>query len=547
MKRFLAQYRGEEYDVAIIGGGITGAAVAYDAASRGLSVVLCEKDDFGWATSSANSKLIHGGLRYLANFEYGLVRESLRERRILANIAPNLVHPIPFMVPTYHSIKNSKLLLMAGLTTYDILAFDKKWTWDKGKRIPNHSTFSRKKALSMEPNLRKKGLTGALLYYDSQSISPERFTLAFIKSAVNYGAHVANYAEVKNFLYGPSRGGNKRISGILVRDKLKNRNVEVKARLTINCGGPWADIVLRHAGDGEISHRIRRSEGIHIITRSLTRKYAVTMMTPGGRHFFIIPWRGYSLIGTTDKEYVGNPDDYRVSRESIEEFIEEINASFGEGNLAYRDVLFAYGGLRPLVDTQTEGTYETSRKYEIYNNALEGFEGLITVEGGKWTTSRNLAVNVMNMVQKKLKVHLPSSATSTEYLRGCEIDSMEGYLNEIKTENPGYGEKTMDTLGKLYGTAYKEVLNVAAEEKEYSQRLNDDGEILAQVVYAIRKEMACGLDDILMRRTGIGTLGYPGDAVVRKVAAIAAKELRWNDTRKKHEIDKVKTMLQVPK
>ncbi|HDP81454.1 MAG TPA: glycerol-3-phosphate dehydrogenase/oxidase, partial [Spirochaetes bacterium] len=507
MKRFIEQYRGEEFDIVIIGGGITGAAVAYDAASRGLSVALLEKNDFGWATSSANSKLIHGGLRYLANLEYGLVRESLRERRILGNIAPNMVYPIPFMVPTYHSFKSSKLLLMAGLITYDILAFDKKWSWDKSKRIPNHQAFSRKKALSMEPQVKKKGLTGAMLYYDSQSISPERFTLAFIKSAVNYGARVANYAEVQGFVYGKSRGDMKKITGVRVRDSLKNRTLEVRGKLTINCGGPWADIVLKLAGDEDMEHDIRRSEGIHIITRQLTRKYGVTMMTPKGRHFFIIPWRGHSLIGTTDRDYVGDPDDYHVSRESIEDFIAEINESFGEGDLSYRDVLHAYGGLRPLVDTQTEGTYETSRKYEIYNNALDGYEGLITVEGGKWTTSRNLAINVMNMAQKKLKIHLPASNTHREYLRGCEIDSMVAFFEEIRNENPGFSENTMRTLGMLYGTDYKEVLNIAREKKEYAEKLNNDGEITAQAIYAVRNEMARTLEDILMRRTGIGTLG----------------------------------------
>ncbi len=543
MKRFIESYKGEQFDLIVIGGGITGAAVAYDAASRGLKVALCEKNDFGWATSAATSKLIHGGLRYLNNFEYSLVRESLRERRILENIAPNFVYPIPFMVPNYGRLKDNKWIIMIGLTLYDVLAFDKKWTWDKSKRIPNHSTYSRKKATELEPKLRRKGLTGASVYYDCQSIFPERLTLAFIKSAANYGAKVANYAQVENFLY----TDGKSITGVRVRDLVTGKFVEVKGKLTVNCGGPWADIVLRMAEQGNNAHQIKRSEGIHIITRKLLKKDAITMMTPKGRHFFIIPWRGHSLIGTTDKEYIGNPDEYRVTRERVEEFLEEINESFGDGNLTMKDVLHAYGGLRPLVDDQTEGTYASSRKYEIYNNALDGYEGLITVEGGKYTTSRNLAIQVLSMVQRKLKVRLPKSQTDKEYLKGSEIEDMPAFITEAKNENRDFNEKTIEYLCRNYGSEYVEVLALAREKSELKERLNEDGEILAEAVYAIRSEMAHTLRDIIFRRTGIGTLGYPGDTVIKKIAKVAARELKWKEARVRKEIAEVKQALQVPR
>jgi len=202
VKRFIESYDGQPFDLIVVGGGITGACVAYDAAGRGLKVALLEKKDFGWATSAATSKLIHGGLRYLANLEIGLVRESLRERRILENIAPNFVYPLPFLVPTYEGRKSNKWLIETGMILYDILSFDKGKTWDKAKKIPGHQSLSREEALREEPNLREEGLTGAAVYYDCQSICPERLTLAFVKSAEKSGAQVANRAEVTGFLHG---------------------------------------------------------------------------------------------------------------------------------------------------------------------------------------------------------------------------------------------------------------------------------------------------------------------------------------------------------
>ena len=425
MKRFVEDLKdGETFDVAVVGGGITGAAVAYDAASRGLRVAMLEKNDFGWATSAATSKLIHGGLRYLQTMEFGLVRESLKERRILLNIAPNLLYPIPFMVPGYRDLKRSKWMLRAGLTLYDILAYDRGWTWDASKKIHHHKWLSRKKILELEPEVRQEGMTGGSVYYDCQSIYPERLTLAFVKSAVKYGAQVANYAQVTGFIHGD---GN-RIAGVEVEDLLKGGRLRVNARLVVNCGGPWADLVLQLADSGSNKHHIRRSEGIHIITRRPRTSHAVVMWTPAGRHFFTIPWRGLQLTGTTDKDYEGDPDAYRVTRKSIEELIQDVNDSIGDGTLSYDDVIFSFGGLRPLVDEQTEGTYETSRKYEIYDNADDGLEGLVTVEGGKYTTSRHLAEAVLKVVEKKLERPASRSITQREYLAGCEIEDVDAFF-----------------------------------------------------------------------------------------------------------------------
>ncbi len=543
MERFIEKNDQKQYDVIVIGGGITGAAVAYDAASRGLSVALLEKNDFGWATSSATSKLIHGGLRYLATFEYGLVRESLRERKTLENIAPNFVHPVPIMIAESKTkITSSKAALKIAMLVYDILSFDKKRTWDKHKAIPCHRSLSADETLRLEPNVKKDDLAGSVVYYDCASISPERLTLAFIKSAVNRGAKVANYAKVDSFVF--DRG---RVAGVRGADLLKNRGFEIRGSLVINCGGPWADIVLGYAKKKPNGEQLRRSEGIHIITRKLVNDHIVTSITKSGRHIFVIPWRGYSLIGTTDKEYIGNPDAYRVTKESILELLKEVNESFGNGTpIVYEDIIHAYGGLRPLVEDQTKDVYESSRKYEIYDNAVDGLEGLITVEGGKYTTSRNLAENVMKMASKKLKQKLPPAVTDKEYLAGSEIEDIGLFFAGLKKKYADFPERTIDFIGRTYGREADIIFTIARTNKKLAEPLNEDGEMLAQVVYAAREEMAQTLGDIVFRRTGLGTLGNPGEKALRKIAETAAREMKWSKARVKKELAAVKEKLALP-
>ncbi|MFZ2398923.1 MAG: glycerol-3-phosphate dehydrogenase/oxidase [Smithella sp.] len=546
MQRFIENHTDEHFDVIVIGGGISGASVAYEAATRGLKVALLEKNDFSWATSAATSKMIHGGLRYLVNGEIMLVRESLRERRVLENIAPNFVYPWPMMMTHYKTpLKNNKWIVKIGMLVYDALSYDKNFTWEACKKIPSHRTISKKEVMQNEPHVRSEGLTGASIFCDCISIFPERLTLAFIKSAVAYGAKVSNYTRVEGFMM----GSENNVTGVKVRDILNNKTCEVSGTITVNCGGPWADIVLglaKSKGDG--SSTLRRSEGIHIITSKhlLSGKFTVASMTPSGRHFFLIPWRNHTLIGTTDKPFTGNPDDYHVTRESIMELIDDINSSFSDGKLSYADVKHTYGGLRPLVEDDTSETYSSSRKYEIYDNKKDGLNGLITVEGGKYTTSRKLAENCLNIVASKMEQSLGQSVTDKQFLTGCEIKNLDAFLSDIQKENSDFSKSTMDYLGRNYGTEYAEIIKLARADKTLSETLNEDGEILAQVVYAVRAEMARTLPDIIMRRTGIGTLGNPGESILRKVANVTARELHWDANRVEQEISNTVKLLTLP-
>lgn len=544
MKRLFDKPHNNHYDVIVIGGGITGVCVAYEAATRGLKVALFEKSDFGQATSAATSKLIHGGLRYLKNFEYGLVRESLTERKVWENIAPNFVYPISFMVPTYSNLRNNKIILFLGMVMYDLLSFDKAFTWDKSKKLPLHKTIGATQTLKLETCVPTKNLTGSSIYYDCQNINPERLTLGVLHSALALGANAANYTKVKSFIM-----EGESVKGVNVIDLLNQKEHSFTSDITINCTGPWTDIVLNSA-NSEINnghHHICRSEGIHIITKKLCFKHAITIMTKDGRHVMIMPWRNHTLIGTTDKVYKGNPDDYRVTRESIEGLIHEINENYGYDKLKYSDVLFAYGGLRPLVDDQTKETYETSRKYEIFDNAKEGLDGLITVEGGKYTTSRKLASQTLKLVSKKLKKNLGLSITDKRYLVDSDIKNMESFIRQLVLRYPQFSEATVNYIGRNYGLQCHTIFRLALFDKSLAKVLNEDGELLAEVIYALKKEMAFTLTDIFFRRTGIGTLGYPGDETFSLVVKTVKDYFKWDEKRTNDEIETVMKIFTLPK
>ena len=542
MKRFIEKPGTDVFDVIIIGGGITGAAAAYEAASRGLKTALVEKGDFSCATSSATSKLIHGGLRYLANAEFGLVRESLKERRTLENIAPNFVYPIPMMM-IHDSVypKNNAVEIGIGLRIYDALSYDRNRTWDKSKKIPPHRKVSASEALVLEPGIFAQGLKGASVFYDCSNIFPERLTLAFIKSAVHHGAEVANYSQVEGFIMnGP------KVDGVMVKDFLNGSSKELKAALTINCAGPWADIILGLARPGDTSKTLTRSEGIHIVTKKFVSSHVVGYMTREGRHLFMIPWRNHNLIGTTDQPFTGNPDEYRVTRENIQGLIDEVNATLGSELLSFKDVLHTYGGLRPLVEDESSDTYGTSRRYEIYDNETDGLQGLITVEGGKFTTSRNLAEKAIDMAEKKLGRRHSASPTAKRYLWGSQISDMKAFILDITHKNRDFDTSTIEYLGRNYGIELEQVLGLARQTSSLAEVLNADGEILAQAVYAIRHEMARRLTDIVLRRTGIATLGTPGLPLLENVARVAAKELGWDSKRIEKELTDTEEALRIP-
>ncbi|MDE1173116.1 MAG: glycerol-3-phosphate dehydrogenase/oxidase [Parvibaculaceae bacterium] len=537
MKRDLEAMAAMEHDLVIVGGGITGASVAWDASLRGLKVALLEKADFAHGTTSGSSKLVHGGLRYLVNGELKLVRESLRERRIWESVAPHMVHPLPFMLPTYGFGMKGGPVLSIGLFLYDLLSYDRNWLMDDDHKLPAFRTVSKKQALKIMPTLQPEGLTGAKIYYDCQMWLPERLCLEVIEGAVEYGAMAANYAEVTGFDI-ERLGAAGRVHGVDVTDRHTGKSHRIRGKVIVNASGPWADSMMRLAENGPPARKLIRSKGIHIVTRNISGNYALTMQSELGGHFFVIPWRGHTLIGTTDTLFEDDPDHLHVSERDLESFLRVVNGGLPGLNLERKDILYFYAGLRPLVDHTREGeakdSYKASRSAEVCDHAkVDGFEGFISAIGGKWTTSRHLAEQVVDLAAAKLdrKTKCETHCTPTY---GGEIGRLKSFIRRAQARHAGLAPELVTHLVNLYGSRIDEVL-ASADERPGERALllrrisPNRPDINLQVIHAIRHEMASTLSDVMFRRTGFGTLGHPGVPTMNAICDLMARELDWDE------------------
>ena len=515
-------------DVLVIGGGITGAAIAYEASSRGLRVALVERSDYGGATSAATGKLIHGGLRYLKQFDIALVRESLAERRTLMSIAPNLVEPIGMVLP------DPGLVERVGLTAYDTLSADRNRIPDRSKHIPRHRILN-------HDELVRRGLpelNSGALFHDAVMPFPERLTLAFLRSAAANGAVMANGVAVEEII-----GSHGRIVGAAVTDTVHGETGEIRAAVTVNATGPWArDVLAASTATAAVAGpapRVR-SEGIYLITRELSPTMVLTVS--GHSHFSFAPWRGLSLIGPTETPYHGEVADWRLTRSSIEAFIASINASsMLPVQLRIDDVRAAYGGLRPLTEQAGEDTYHASRASELVDHRVDGLAGIVSATGGKYTTSRAFAEKAVDTLARNEGLRVRPSQTATTMLSGCaRIDTARD------TTSSPFSAQSAAIVAQLYGAQAPAVAALAAEQPELVRPVTDDGVPLAAVAYSARHESPRSLSDLLLRRTGIGTVGVPSDADLTAMARVAGAELGWDEARIKREVTAATVESRVP-
>jgi len=523
LHRALDRLSSEQFDVLIVGGGATGCFTARDCALRGLKTALIEARDFASATSAHSSKLAHGGLRYLRNLEFSLVRESLAERRNLMRIAPHLVRPLPFLLPLFNAGLMERAKLKAGLALYDLLSFDR----NRGvaAKLPGHRWLNAKDAAAREPVLAGDGLEGAFEYHDAQMFSPERIALENLIDADAHGAAVANYVAADRLLL---RDG--RIEGATVHEVMTGAVFDIRAKTVLVAAGPWADLFLQQATGLEPAHKLTRSKGIHLLVPQISQS-ALTIEAGNG-HLFVLPWRGHTLLATTDTPFSGDPSSVAVTQDDVESLLGSFGRYLPQAGLTADHVQFFYAGLRPLVSDGSKDSYNVSRRAELVDHAAEGLDGVFSALGGKWTTSRRLAEIVADALVKKLGVKAPPCTTANTPLPGGRFDDFTQMMKGFQKTWPGIG--TMKTMAHMLGAR----LPLAMQGVRLTDltKLGESGDTLAQVGLALRDEMAVTLEDMVMRRTAIGQFGPPSKAVLGKVAAAMAAHLGWNGDKTQREI-----------
>ena len=517
----LASLGREPFDLLVIGGGINGAGIARDAAMRGLHTALVERGDFACGTSSRSSKLIHGGLRYLEQGHVRLVLEAVRERERLRTLAPHLVRPQEFIVPIYRDGPVGFFKLAAGLMLYDLLA----GFWS----VKRHSMLGCRRLVAVEPTLRRDGLVGGGRYWDYRT-DDARLVLETALAAGREGAVVVSYAEVAGFL---DEGG--RIAGARVVDRVSGAELDVHARVVVNAAGPWVDEVA--ALDAPGPRRLRLTKGVHVVVpreRVGNRAAIVLRAVRDGRVMFVIPWGEHSLIGTTDTDHPGGPEqDPVIESDDVAYLLETVNHYFPDARLAAGDVVSAFAGLRPLIappDGSAADPSDVSREEAIF----ESPRGLVTIAGGKLTAFRLIAETVVDRVIAALRrsgdtrrfarsktavVPLPGGGSAPELLAAAAI-SHDGH---------GLAPAVITHLADRYGTRLDEVMGFVVADRKLARPIVDGlPDPRAEVAQAVEHEWGLTLEDVLRRRTQVALLdGASGGDVAADVAGIMASRLGW--------------------
>ncbi|OIA99486.1 glycerol-3-phosphate dehydrogenase [Paenibacillus sp. LC231] len=529
--QYLQDMSAKKLDVLVIGGGITGAGIAWDASCRGMSVGLVEMNDFASGTSSRSTKLIHGGLRYLKQGEIGLVREVGSERALLHRSAPHLVEPIPMLLPIYKKGTYGYFASAIGLYLYDWLA--------GVKRSERRKMFRRERTLTLEPLFRKEGLRGSGYYYEYRT-DDARLTVEVMKSARAKGALIANYAKAQEFMY---RGG--KVVGAQVEDQVSGKTYTINAKKIINAAGPWVDQV-RLKDNSLKGKRLLLTKGVHLVVdhAKLPIRQAAYFDVPGGRMIFVIPREGKTYIGTTDTVYEGAIETPGITEEDRRYLIDAVNHAFPKSSLGADDIESGWSGLRPLVREEGKGPSEISRKDEMFISD----SGLITIAGGKLTGFRKMAEKVVNLAARQLQdadgTIYPPCTTDRVPISGGDLNGLtyEEVQKKLIKQGKSLGIRPEDILSLMnrYGSNTMELMNrVAASSQE--AETTELRLLRAEIEYSIEYEMTMTAVDFLLRRTG--WLLFDRQKTERTIAPVMRlmrEYLEWNQ----EEVDRQCELLQ---
>jgi glycerol-3-phosphate dehydrogenase len=511
----------QDADLLVIGGGITGAGIAQDAAARGLKTILVEKNDFAGGTSSKSSKLVHGGLRYLEHLQIGLMRESVSERHTLTRLAPGLVRWAPFLLPHFAG-KERQWKYSVGLWLYDHLA-----------RTPDelkHRSLDGAATLECCPELRRDGLEGAALFHDCIT-DDARLVLAVVLDAQARGAEVYNYVSVQELV----REGGRAV-GVLARDVLTDEYWEIRARQIVSATGPWTDQALALMHERQEDRRIRPAKGTHIVLRRSRLNLKHTLLIPSARDrrfLFVIPWYEGIVIGTTDTDYGGDPDKAQPERSDVDYIMDALDWSFPDARITLGDVVSSYAGIRPLINVPGKSTSDVPREYKVF----ESGSGILCVAGGKLTTYRLMARTVVDRVVSKLR------------RRTKTLNVVPSWTHRIKLGNPPDG--TFRPFGKVdlpedvrahliadYGAWAMQITAILEVHPRLGRRMVEGlPYLMAEAYFAATREKARTLEDVLARRTRVALLDPGrGRGCMKDVCEIMAKELNWDSTEAERQV-----------
>jgi len=553
LHRDLHALRSQRFDVLVVGGGASGAATAREAALRGYATALIEKDDFSAGASAHCFKVVHGGIRYLQHADIQRMRASCRERSTFLRIAPHLVAPMPFVIPTYGHGKSSKWLLGTGMLIYDAFTQDcNRTVSDRARRISRTRFLNPRETLALFPALDPKGLTGAAIFEDGQMYNPPRLVLAFAAAAQANGASIANHVAAERLLI---EGGQ--VVGIMARDVITSETFEIRAKLTINAAGPWAEEILESAIPAARNEGTYSRDACFVISRKPTTRMALAVqgqtrdadavLARKARHLFLVPWRDVTLVGVWHRVVPRDPDSVGLERTELRGFIAEINASWPALKLREDEVRIAGFGLVPFGDAAGQGSGKISfgkQSRLIDHAARDALPGLISIISVRYTVARMDAVTALDLADHYLGRSGASEESERRPLPGGEIESFEGLVRELAAKRPAWlAPESIDALARNYGTHAHRVLALGGEDAALARNLPGSTVTFAEVAYALRQEMALTMADVAFRRTALATDGHPGNAALDALEEYMSGELGWSAQRRSAERAAVQTHL----
>ena len=534
----------------VVGGGAAGAAAAREAALRGYETALIEREDFGAGASAHCFKVVHGGIRYIQHVDVKRLRASCHERSVFLRLAPHLVKPLPFVIPTYGWGKNSKWFLGAGMLLYDALSADRNLrTRDRARRIQWTHFFDRDETLQLFPGIPGKGLTGAATFEDGQMHNPPRLVLAFAAAAHELGASVANYVAAEKLLV-----RDRRVCGVNAHDALSGERFDIRAKVVINAAGPWAEGLVR-----DVSPAAQRTPGTYsrdvcfVINRRPTAPYALALqgashdadaiLTRGARHLFMVPWRDRTLIGVWHSIVPRDPDTVGVTRDELRSYIAEINACHPGFNLREAEVERVDFGLVPFGSAADQGAASISfgkQSRLIDHREVDGVAGLITSISVRYTVARMDAVKALDCAARQLGKRVKLAESESTPLPGGDIGSFDSLVHSTLRNRPSWlSAASVETLAANFGNRITRVLAMADADPALRGYVAGTDTTFAEVACALRDEMAQNLSDIVFRRTELGTGRHPGVIALSSLTDFMQRTLQWSASRAQNERSRV--------